>query len=57
MLGHVMGEAGKYCKGFDCQPSKDFGLKPGAANILGNSRDACCDAAETPSHSRTFSFF
>lgn len=35
--------AGKYCKGFDCQPSEDFGLKPRAANILGNSKEACCD--------------
>lgn len=35
--------AGKYCKGFDCQPSTDFGLRAGAANILGNSRDVCCD--------------
>ena len=23
---------------------EDFGLKPGAANILGNSKEACCDA-------------
>ncbi|CAJ1399797.1 unnamed protein product [Effrenium voratum] len=35
--------AGKYCKGFDCQPSKDYGLKPDAANIMGDSRDECCD--------------